>query len=283
MRNVFENGGMPTMVYISRQESLHEKISRPLHSHDSLCELLLIYKGTGTYQVNSNIYPIEEGCILYYNQKDLHEIASTLSTDIGHYCIGITDLQLIGLPRNHLVPVGGPFIQNAGSLFPFLKSLCEQIYDLEEMNQAGQLASQLLCASFVVLASRLKTFPQSNSKGTVEEQFAARILAYMNEHFMEELNLDKIAKELNCSSTYVSHSFKKATGCTPIQYIIRRRIGWAQTLLISTDLPVTQISMMVGYENVNYFSTLFGKIVGLSPVRYRAGYLDKLRGRRDQF
>ena len=87
---------------------------------------------------------------------------------------------------------------------------------------------------------------------------------------------------MHCSATYVSHGLKKATGMTPINYIIRRRIGLAQTMLISTDFTATQIATMVGYDNTNYFSTLFTKTVGMTPIRYRNMYLEKLRGRRDQ-
>lgn len=282
LREVFEDGKLPTMVYISKQESTPDKISRPLHSHESICELLLVYKGNGTYQVGTDIYPIEEGCVAYYNQEDLHEIATAQKTNIGHYCIGITNLHLKGMQENQMVPEGGPYIRHAGSLFPFLKTMCDQIYMMEEMNPAGQLASQLFCASMIVIANQLDTFPQAMAAKTEEEEFITRILNYLNEHFTEELNLEKIAADLYCSSTYVSHSFKKATGMTPINYIIRRRVGLAQTLLISTDLPATQIATMVGYDNSNYFSTLFTKIVGMTPIRYRTMYLDKLRGRRDQ-
>ena len=106
LKEVFEDGQLPAMVYISRQESTPEKISRPLHSHESICELLLVYKGTGTYQVGTSIYPIEEGCVAYYNQGDLHEIATAEKTNIGHYCIGITNLRLKGLKKNQMVPEG---------------------------------------------------------------------------------------------------------------------------------------------------------------------------------
>ena len=142
--------------------------------------------------------------------------------------------------------------------------------------------SQLFCASMVVIASQLDTFPQAMAAETREEEFISRILDYLNEHFAEELNLEKIAEDMHCSATYVSHGLKKATGMTPINYIIRRRIGLAQTMLISTDLTATQIATMVGYDNTNYFSTLFTKTVGMTPIRYRNMYLEKLRGRRDQ-
>ena len=209
--------------------------------------------------MGTSIYPIEEGCVAYYNQGDLHEIATAEKTNIGHYCIGITNLRLKGLKKNQMVPEGGPYIRHAGSLFPFLKTMCDQIYMMEELNPAGQLASQLFCASMVVIASQLDTFPQAMAAETREEEFISRILDYLNEHFTEELNLDKIAEDMH-----------------------RRRIGLAQTMLISTDLTATQIATMVGYDNTNYFSTLFTKTVGMTPIRYRNMYLEKLRGRRDQ-
>lgn len=111
-----------------------------------------------------------------------------------------------------MVPEGGPYIRHAGSLFPFLKTMCDQIYMMEELNPAGQLASQLFCASMVVIASQLDTFPQAMAAETREEEFISRILDYLNEHFTEELNLDKIAEDMHCSATYVSHGLKKSHG-----------------------------------------------------------------------
>lgn len=109
-----------------------------------------------------------------------------------------------------------------------------------------------------------------------------RIRNYLNEYFMEDITLDTIGEALGCSATYISHIFKKATGRTPIQYVIHRRIGHAQTLLISTDDSVTQIATIVGYDNTNYFSTIFSKVVGMSPVRYRELYNEEMRGMKDQ-
>lgn len=67
-----------------------------------------------------------------------------------------------------------------------------------------------------------------------------------------------------------------------MQYVIKRRIGLAQTLLISTDLSATQIATMVGYDNANYFINSFTKIIGITPIRYRNFYLKELRGNRHQ-
>ena len=73
---VFEGGIMPTMVYINKQRINRSRVDRPLHSHESICEMLLIYRGTGIYTVNAVTYHLEEGDVLFYNQDDLHEVSS---------------------------------------------------------------------------------------------------------------------------------------------------------------------------------------------------------------
>jgi AraC-like DNA-binding protein len=57
-----------------------------------------------------------------------------------------------------------------------------------------------------------------------------------------------------------------------MQYIIRRRIGQAQSLLLNTGYSVTQIAAMVGYNNLNHFHCAFAKIVGMAPGRYRRSW-----------
>ncbi|WP_287714904.1 hypothetical protein [Blautia sp.] len=63
---VFEGGIMPTMVYINKQRINRSRVDRPLHSHESICEMLLIYRGTGIYTVNAVTYHLEEGDVLFY-------------------------------------------------------------------------------------------------------------------------------------------------------------------------------------------------------------------------
>lgn len=282
LENVYDHGRLPTMVYINKQNHARKAIHRPLHRHDSICELLLVYKGTGTYYVNGCSYPLSEGSVIYYNQGDLHEVISETENEIGDYCIGITNLHRHGLPLNCLVSPDEPSVRQAGALFPILRSMCEQMYALEGTNEEGKLTAQLLCSALIVLTSQLESFPQTDIEKSQEAHMVLRIRNYLNEHFMEDITLDTAGEALGCSATYISHIFKKATGRTPIQYIIRRRIGHAQTLLISTDHSVTRIATIVGYDNTNYFSTIFSKVVGMSPARYREFYKEEMKGRQDQ-
>ncbi|GAA3314259.1 hypothetical protein GCM10020331_006370 [Ectobacillus funiculus] len=74
---------------------------------------------------------------------------------------------------------------------------------------------------------------------------------------------------MNMNHYYMSHVFKSTIGYSPMQYVIRRRIGEAQSYLLATDKTVTDIAYMVGYNSASNFNNAFKKMVGMSPQRYR--------------
>ena len=82
-----------------------------------------------------------------------------------------------------------------------------------------------------------------------------------------------MGEALHISPYYLSHVFKQMSGYSPVQYLLRRRIGEAQTLLITTDLPITRIAEMVGYDTQSYFNLQFTKNVGMPPNKFRQNYI----------
>ncbi len=68
---------------------------------------------------------------------------------------------------------------------------------------------------------------------------------------------------------YLSKQFRSKKGMNLREYINKIRIDEAKRLLLSTNLPVSEIAGMTGYDNISYFSTVFRKHVGMSPVDWR--------------
>ena len=62
-------------------------------------------------------------------------------------------------------------------------------------------------------------------------------------------------------------------GYAPMKYLLRRRLGEAQTLLISTDTTIAKIAESVGFDTQSYFNFQFAKNVGMPPSQYRKNYL----------
>ncbi|WP_083613367.1 response regulator [Paenibacillus sp. P46E] len=97
-----------------------------------------------------------------------------------------------------------------------------------------------------------------------------RIRAIVQEGYAHELSIARIAEEVYLTPNYISLIFKKETGETLTDFITRIRIDKAKELLHSTDLKVMEIAERVGYDNPHYFSTVFKKIVGKHPLKYRS-------------
>lgn len=75
---------------------------------------------------------------------------------------------------------------------------------------------------------------------------------------------------LNVSKYHFCHLFKEATGKTVVQYINDVRLDKAYHLLKNTDMNITQISMSVGFNDMNYFSRLFRKYKNVPPSKVRS-------------
>ena len=94
-------------------------------------------------------------------------------------------------------------------------------------------------------------------------------IEYINESLEKDLTLSEIAASVGMSPYHFAREFKQATGLPPHQYIIKRRIAQAKSLLAQTDLAIAEIAYRVGFASQSHFTTLFGKHTGTTPKVYR--------------
>lgn len=94
---------------------------------------------------------------------------------------------------------------------------------------------------------------------------------FIENNYMNDISLDSVASRLCISPNYLSSLFKKETGYNFIDYITDVRISKAKVYLKQTEYKIYEIGNMVGYENEQYFSRVFKKVVGVSPVKFRIG------------
>lgn len=96
-----------------------------------------------------------------------------------------------------------------------------------------------------------------------------KAVSYIKENYSKELSLEIISKELNINKSYFSDLFKKTKGESFIEYLNKLRIEESKKLLRENKLSLLDISMAVGFSTQNYFNTVFKKIVGITPTKYR--------------
>lgn len=92
---------------------------------------------------------------------------------------------------------------------------------------------------------------------------------FIDEHYAEAIDLSNIADEAYFSKFHFIRLFKTTYGKTPHHYLMQVRIDHARELL-SKDLPVADVSLMVGFESSTSFAAAFKKQVGVSPSVYQS-------------
>jgi AraC-like DNA-binding protein len=85
----------------------------------------------------------------------------------------------------------------------------------------------------------------------------------------ERLDVASLARVACASQSHFSRGFASTFGAAPHQYLTSRRIERAEQLLSSTDVPIVDVALSVGFESPASFSTAFKRVTGLTPSAYR--------------
>lgn len=233
-------------------------------------EILFIMKGSGTCTIHNTSHPVSRGDIVLISQGCLHSFSPQNGPATQTSSLGFKHLQLKGLPQGHFLPSEAIPIIHAGHAYPLIAQLLQQIKKVITSlpSQLHQEACSHLAQALILLILEQynhTTVPNHDAAYTLGQH----IKTYLDNHYLEELTLTQIAHNLHISPYYLSHIFKECTGCSPMQYITQLRISEAQNLLLSTKQSVTTIAMQCGYNNSNYFQSVFSKFVGMPPGKYR--------------
>lgn len=97
----------------------------------------------------------------------------------------------------------------------------------------------------------------------------AQAAQFIRDHALTRIQVDDVAKNAVLSRRTLTRKFREYLGHTPEQEILRVRMEHAQKLLRSTNLPIREIGIYVGYPSVKYFIKAFCHRFGLTPKQYR--------------
>lgn len=106
--------------------------------------------------------------------------------------------------------------------------------------------------------------------GVRETELARMAEVYLRENYRRPYSLERLASSFGCKPAYLLRLYRKVTGRTPTQDLIRLRIEKARRLLAGhPHLEIKQVAAAVGYDDALYFSRLFKKETGLNPSAFK--------------
>jgi AraC family transcriptional regulator len=129
-------------------------------------------------------------------------------------------------------------------------------------------AVDLLCIQLLRKHTALST-PIARPPAGLAPWQVKRVTAYMLERVSESLTLDELAGVIHLSRFHFCTAFRLATGKTPHEWLVIKRIDMARKLLEDRVLNITEVGLAVGYGTPSAFTAAFRKIVGCTPTDFR--------------
>jgi AraC family transcriptional regulator len=96
-----------------------------------------------------------------------------------------------------------------------------------------------------------------------------RVQAFVSAHIGEPLRLTDLAEAAGLSRMHFAAQFRSATGVRPHDYVLMQRVERAKTMLRSTDMPLAEIALSVGFQAQAHFCTVFKRFEAETPARWR--------------
>jgi len=115
-----------------------------------------------------------------------------------------------------------------------------------------------------------ETAPLGIARKGDKSKYVQEAMDYISAHYNDpDISVGTVAQSLNISEGYLSHTFKKETDYTLLNYLTRYRIHKAMELLKDCRVKVYEVAEQVGYRDIAYFSATFKKYAGISPSEYQ--------------
>jgi len=265
----FKDNALPVLMYASEISGV-PSWAHPVHQHNDMCEIVLILEGKGYYIIDNDTYTAEKGDLIIYNKGTFHDERSDPDHPLKTYVLGVGHFSIIGFEDDHIIPNQICPILNTHDDFDKFIECFSNILDECKMKKTNyELICQYHLSSILVFINRLIEYAKRDIQSTEKDELTLRIRDFIDENYMHDIKLDDLSKQFCFSASYLSHIFKKELNFSPIEYLIHRRIGEAQRLLLVTDHSINEIAELVGYSNVNYFGLVFKKITSLTISEFR--------------
>ncbi len=106
-------------------------------------------------------------------------------------------------------------------------------------------------------------------KEDYEEHLTKEIIAYLKANLTRTVTIDEIARNLSYTKSYLFRQFKKSTGDTIMSYFLKLKIDAAKKMLRLGKASVSEIAASLAFDSPNYFSKVFKKVTGRTPMQYK--------------
>ena len=249
----------------------------PIHWHDEF-EIIYVKSGFLTVSISGENYIGKPGDAFVVSPGNLHFMGS--QTGNVDYFTFLFPLKYISFRTDDILddkllePLNSGHLIISPEIEDTVKEQCEQLVEIygakKEESQSkitAQIKTKIILLQFILELWKKGFIVENDTSGknTVEKE----MVSYIQQNFTGKILLKEFGEQFHLSEKYISRYFKEHFHITISQYVTYLRLEHAKQLLQDTDIPVTEVAMQSGYQNVSYFIRSFKKTYGMSPLKYR--------------
>jgi AraC family transcriptional regulator len=265
----------PRPIAHQRQWSLTEYVctagphDRPFEERHDRVSVALVIAGTFRYRANTGEALLYPGAFLLGNAGACYECGHEHSS--GDRCLALhVDRELFA----EIAPgsSGSNSCKFRTAMVPAVSDLASisvllQQAPLPDSHLALEETVLATVASVVRAVGTNHTPPRSPSPAATRRIAAA--FEYIDARLGSDLNLAELSAHVAMSKYHFLRTFKHASGMTPHQYILGRRLRAAAAALHTTEIPVARVALDQGFGDLSTFNHSFRRIMGVTPTAYR--------------
>lgn len=243
------------------------------HKHEYL-EILIVTENGGKHIVDDTEYILKRGDVYLIGPYHSHAGAMYAGEKLHYYNIELMPEVIVGY---------GTGADTTTLLRPFYDPMrfAPVTLDADDMTQCESIARVMLSEiqrqkpcyeeSVTHLLTALLSIITRHMpiKENTSENAVLGVLRLLNDNFQRDMDNTEIAAKVELSAVRLAQVFKKSTGMTVRDALVRRRLAEAKRLLTTTDIPVIETMIASGFNDVSYFNRVFKRSTGLTPSAYR--------------
>ena len=256
-----------------RLMQIRRGIHEPRHNYGEhihqFCEYVLVMDGELEMVVDGEKYTVCAGEMVVVAPFQVHSFHTPERAKIW-ICVFSNDFII------PMVQYGELCMGRDSSVFKPSEMLLKHLYALDFINRKSTDYNPIKdyeefhvyrSAIYMIYAEYLRATKAGMRNAS--DNVLSSVLTYISTHYMEPLTLQELAARLNYSLPYISKKFKQDMGVSFVHYLQNYRVMQGCRLLSSSSRTLAEISEMVGYRDVKFFSRLVKQMTGLSPADFR--------------
>ncbi|HEX8747855.1 MAG TPA: AraC family transcriptional regulator [Pyrinomonadaceae bacterium] len=200
-------------------------------------------------------------------------LAARLEGDAEHLAIYLDPSLVLRAASESRAPSGIEVIEKCSLDDPVISHVgAALLAELDAEGLSGRLYAESLANLLAVHLLRHYTAAGGGGQkftGGLSGQKLRAVTDFIADNYEQDLSLTELARAAGMSTFHFAREFKRATGTTPHQYLIKFRVERAKALLAESEMPLVEVGFRSGFSHQSHFSRLFRRLTGTTPLSYR--------------